>query len=99
MMYNTKTYPCACSFAKVKRDRDPTQFPRVGMIDNVIYRGSWIIEHKPTGEQAIIRNPERPWLHGEADKCCFDWFDNPQGFKPPTDEKRVGRSIVQEANE
>lgn len=65
---------CACAFAKSVNETDPCQFPRVGMADSVLYRGHWIIEHKPTGQQAVIRrNGARP-LHAEADKCCFEYF-------------------------
>lgn len=69
------TYPCACSFAKTVDDKDPTAFPRIGMADNVLYRGYWIIKHSMTDAEAIICDPKRGPLHAEARDCCWDWFD------------------------
>ncbi|MAB00138.1 MAG: hypothetical protein CMN87_12270 [Stappia sp.] len=71
-------HPCACAFAKTVDDRNPRNFPRVGMVDNVLYRGSWIIRHSLTGQEAVIRRPGGGPLHAEADDCCFDWFANDQ---------------------
>lgn len=70
------TYPCACAFAKaVGGDRNPHHFPRVGMADNVLYRGHWMVRHEPTGTVAIIARQGAPTLHAEADKCCFGYFE------------------------
>ena len=66
---------CACAFAKEVDDRNPWHFPRVGMADNVIYRGSWIIKHKESGRETVINRPGEGPLCAEADTCCFDWFD------------------------
>lgn len=76
MSYPWAVYPCACSFAKNVGETDPCQFPRVGMADNVLYRGHWIIEHKPTGKQALIVRQGEPPLHAEAAACCFDYFND-----------------------
>lgn len=67
-------YPCACAFAKTVGDDDPTHYPRVGIADNVIYRGRWIVRHSVSGQEAIIGRPSAPPLHAEADACCFDYF-------------------------
>jgi hypothetical protein len=75
-MAKPEIYPCACEFAKTVDDRDPRNFPRVGMIENVLLRGSWSIRHKITGREAVIRRPGAPPLHAEADDCCFDYFVN-----------------------
>lgn len=72
-------FPCACSFGKAVKDRDPHNFPRVGMADTVMYRGGWIVRHVLTGREAIIRRPNEAPLHAEADKCCFAWFDHAKG--------------------
>lgn len=77
MTQRWETHPCACSFAKSVGETDPTQFPRVGMVDNVLYRGHWMIRHKPTGKEAVIRRPGAGALHAEADTCCFDYFNIP----------------------
>lgn len=70
-------HPCACSFAKEVGDKDPRHFPRVGMADNALYRGGWIVRHSGSGKEAIIRDLNRPTLHAEADKCCFGYFEVP----------------------
>lgn len=69
-----QSYRCACAFAKELGDKDPCNFPRVGMADNVLYRGHWIVRHKPTGTEAVI-GVGRGALAPEADACCFGWFD------------------------
>ena len=74
-MNRWETYRCACAFGKAVDDKNPWHFPRVGMADNVLYRGSWIIKHTVTGQEAVIRRPGASALHAEADACCFDWFD------------------------
>jgi hypothetical protein len=51
-------------------------FPRVGIADNVLYRGGWIVRHEATGQEAVIRDHKKPPLHAEASECCFDWFHN-----------------------
>lgn len=73
-----ESYRCACAFGKVMKDRDPTQYPRVGISDNVLYRGNWIVEHKPSGTRSVI-GMGRGVLVAEADTCCFDWFDSREG--------------------
>ena len=75
-MARWNTYPCACSFAKTVNDTDPTHYPRVGMADNVLYRGCWIIKHSVTGVEAYIRDPKKPALHAEAAECCFRYFED-----------------------
>ncbi|SFX49367.1 hypothetical protein SAMN04244548_01231 [Paracoccus pantotrophus] len=81
------SFPCACAFAKSVGDKNPFHFPRVGMADNVLYRGNWIIEHRLTGQQAVIVRPGAGVLHAEADKCCFDFFD--QSLPPPASDGRA----------
>ena len=68
-----ESHRCACSFAKAVGDRDPTHFPRVGMAENVLLRGHWIIKHSESGRTSVIRR-EGPALHAEADTCCFGYF-------------------------
>lgn len=70
-------YRCACEFAKIVNDNDPTHYPRVGMVDNVLYRGSWLIQHSITGKQAAISRPGEGPLCAEAAPCCFDYFAAP----------------------
>ena len=78
MPYRYDIHPCACSFAKTVEDTDGTHFPRVGIVDNVLLRGNcWLIEHRPTGKQALIRRPGEGPLHAEAAPCCFKYFDAP----------------------
>jgi len=71
----TATYRCACAFAKTVRDKNPCNFQRVGMADNVLYRGHWIVRHTISGREAIIWRAGSPALHAEADECCFGYFD------------------------
>ncbi len=71
-------HPCACSFGKTVDDRNPYHFPRVGMVDNVLYRGSWMIKHTGTERVAIISRPHDGPLCAEADVCCHDWFTEDQ---------------------
>jgi hypothetical protein len=68
-----EAHRCACSFAKAVGDNDPTHFPRVGMSENVLLRGHWIIKHSESGRTSVIRR-EGPALHAEADTCCFGYF-------------------------
>jgi hypothetical protein len=75
-MARWERHRCACAFAKEVDDQNPYHFPRVGMADNVIYRGHWIIRHTGTGRQSTIIRPGAGTLHAEADNCCFDWFDS-----------------------
>jgi hypothetical protein len=77
---------CACAFGKAVDDKNPHNFPRIGMADNVIYRGHWIIQHIGTGRSSIIIRPGAGTLHAEADKCCFDWFDS---NLPPSIPERI----------
>lgn len=81
-MARIDTYPCACAFAKTVGDKDPCHFPRVGMADNVLYRGCWIVKHTLTDTEAYIRDPKRPPLHAEADVCCFGYFVQPVATDP-----------------
>lgn len=74
-MASFETHPCVCSFAKTVNEKDPAQFPRIGMVDNVLYRGHWLIEHKATKKQAVIWRQGEPALHAEADTCCFEYFN------------------------
>ena len=76
-------FPCACAFAKSVDDRNPFHFPRVGMADNVLYRGRWIIRSLKTGEEATIVTKDV--LGAEAQSCCFEWFD--QNLTGPTIKK------------
>lgn len=69
-------HKCACSFAKMVEDRDPFNFPRIGIEDNILYRGNWIIKHRLSDNIAVIRDHKRGTLHAEADVCCFDWFQD-----------------------
>jgi hypothetical protein len=75
-------YRCACEFGKVMGDNNPWHYPRVGMADNVLYRGNWIVEHKPSGTTAIV-GVTRGTLAPEADECCHKWFDK-DAPKPPS---------------
>ena len=72
---NLERHTCACSFGKAVQDRNPCHFPRVGMADNVLYRGYWIIRHIQSGREAVIIRPGEAPLHAEADTCCFSFFD------------------------
>lgn len=76
-MNRLKQFPCACAFAKTVDDRNPFHFPRVGIADNVLYRGRWIIHSLKTGDKATINTPET--LGAEAQDCCWDWFDTTVG--------------------
>lgn len=73
-MARYENFPCACAFAKSVGDNDPTHFPRVGMVDNVLYRGHWMVRHSVTGAEAVIVRPGEPPLHAEAAECCFSYF-------------------------
>lgn len=73
-MTKAEVHPCACSFAKTVGDRNPHHFPRVGMADNVLYRGHFLIRHTDTGKEAVIARPGEPALHAEAAPCCFGYF-------------------------
>ena len=80
-------YPCACSFAKSVNEKDPTAFPRIGVSENVLRHGYYVIEHKPTGKQAVISRPGAgPW-HPEADECCFDWFEGGEEARAALSDK------------
>lgn len=74
-MSRWQTFRCACAFAKSVDDKNPYHFPRVGMADNVLYRGHWIIRHILTGADAVIWRSGDGTLHVEADTCCHGWFD------------------------
>ena len=86
MMARLETYRCACAFAKAVDDKNPYHFPRVGMADNVLYKGHWIIRHRLSGREALIVRPGAGTLHAEADQCCFGWFD--QSLPPPPKEQQ-----------
>lgn len=70
------SYRCACEFAKTLDEKDPCAFPRVGMAENVLLRGRFILRHKPSGKEAIIvgHGPATGDIPAEAAPCCFDWF-------------------------
>ena len=57
------------------QDKNPTNFPRVGVQDNIVYSGAWIVRHTLTKKEAVIADLDRPRLHSEACDCCFSWFD------------------------
>ena len=78
-----KSYRCICAFAEDLGETSPYQFPRVGMADNVLYRGRWIVQHAPSGQQAVIGG-NRGTLAPEAAECCPDWFTR-------SEERRVGK--------
>ncbi|TCT34616.1 hypothetical protein EDC90_103310 [Martelella mediterranea] len=69
-----ETFPCACAFAKAVDDSNPEHFPRVGIADNVLYRGHWIIRHSQSGREAIIARSNEPPLHAEVAACCLNYF-------------------------
>lgn len=73
-MAQIQSYPCACAFAKAVDDKNPSHFPRVGIMDNVLYRGHFIIRHSESGQEAVIVRHGEPPLHAEADACCFGYF-------------------------
>jgi len=72
-MAQMEVHRCACSFGKAVKDRNPYNFPRVGMIDNVLYRGNWIVRHSTSGTEAVV-GVGRGTLAPEADECCWRWF-------------------------
>jgi hypothetical protein len=75
-MAKFEIHRCACAFAKTVDDTNPRHFPRVGLIDNVLYRGHFLIRHTGTGKEAAIVRPGEPPLHAEAASCCFDYFQS-----------------------
>ena len=77
----TKKYHCACAFAKELGEKSPFMFPRVGLVDNVLYMGSFILQHRPTGRRAIVgvtAYTEYGRVVMETDGCCHQWFDSSQ---------------------
>lgn len=78
-MNRYENHRCACSFAKAVGEKDPTQFPRIGMVENILLRGNFLIQHKGTGRvTAIFRNREGGGIPAEADECCFKYFGDPR---------------------
>jgi len=81
-------FRCACEFAKTLDERDPCNFPRVGLADNVLLRGRFIIRHTPTGKEAVITgHPPYTFaeIPAEAAECCFDWFNEVDQSSPTKD--------------
>jgi hypothetical protein len=74
MRNRQKAYRCACEFGRAMGDNNPWHYPRVGIADNVLYRGNWIVEHSPSGTTAVV-GVTRGTLAEEADDCCLAWFD------------------------
>ena len=84
-----KTFRCACEFAKSVDDPNPYHYPRVGIADNVLYQGHWIIRHSVTGEEATIWRPGEPALHAECAPCCMSYFDKSAKPDAPSNDGRA----------
>ena len=82
-----QSFRCVCEFAKFVGETSPCVFPRVGISDNVLLRGCWIIRHEPTGQEATIIGhgyPEYKSFPPEAMACCALYFAE-HGHEIPDD--------------